>query len=150
KDFNAVYPRDTPGKASAGTSLGAYGPTAVPGQTTPVITVEAPGFGALKSGPATDARTVDAFERPLEAALVDPATLATEADRNILKDIDALVLTEKIGLLTGTASSKEAAAIRDRIQMRVKTAIENLKAMKPPAPLTVQSDLRLFSDDTVT
>ena len=49
--FNPVYPGDKPGKVGAGTSLGAWAPTAQdPVKSIPVITMEAPEFRPLGSG----------------------------------------------------------------------------------------------------
>ncbi len=143
KDFNPVYPGDKPGVVSAGTSLGAWGPTAIPGQTTPVITMEAPEFKPL--GPGTTARTAEAFLRPMRAFLGDPKDLATAADRDILADIDAFNAADRLSFLTGTLSRKND--IFRRIDLRVKTAVAKLNAMNPPTPLIPKSVLRLFAEN---
>ena len=140
-NFNPVYPGDTPGKVGGGTTLGAFGPTAIPGRTTPVITIEAPGDAPLATGPGTQARTVEAFERPLRAFLSDPDQIDTQADRDILSDIDALNAADRVSFLTGRAPVKDA--ITERIRQRVLTAVENLKALGPPKPLTAESHVRL-------
>ncbi|HKQ76798.1 MAG TPA: D-alanyl-D-alanine carboxypeptidase family protein, partial [Blastocatellia bacterium] len=145
KDFNAVYPGDKPGVVSGGTSLGAWGPTAVPGQTTPVITIEAPGFKPLGSGPGSAARTVEGFVRPLRAFLGDPKDLGAAADRDILADIDAFNAADRLSFLTGLLPKKND--IFRRIRLRVDTAIAKLNAMSPPKPITNVSDLRLFAED---
>ena len=146
-DFNPVYPLDTPGVVGAGTSLGAYGPTAIPGQTTPVITMEAPEFHPLGSGTGSDARTVEGFLRPVRAFLEDPADLATAADRDILADIDAFKAADRIAFLTGTLKSKDD--IFNRIRFRIDTAIAKLNAIKGHDPIKVVSWLRLFSEEGV-
>jgi hypothetical protein len=143
-DFNPVYPGDKPGVVGAGTSLGAWAPTAIPGQTTPVITVEAPGFKPLSSGPGSDARTVEGFVRPLRAFLGDPDDLATAADRDILADIDAFNAADRVAFLTGLLPPKNE--IFNRIKLRIDTAVASLNAMKPPKPVKVVSWLRLFSE----
>jgi hypothetical protein len=144
-EFNAVYPGDRPGVVSGGTTLGAWAPTAVPGRTTPVITMEAPGFGPLGTGPASAPRTVRGALRPLRAFLGRPTLLATAADRDILEDIDAFTAADRLALLTGRLRSSND--IFRRIRLRVDTAIAKLNAMKPPTPLRVVSWLRLFSED---
>jgi hypothetical protein len=143
-DFNPVYPGDKPGVVGAGTSLGAWAPTAIPGRTTPVVTLEAPEFKPLGSGPGSAPRTVEGFLRPLRAFLGDPADLATAADRDILADIDAFNAADRIAFLTGALPSKNA--IYQRIRFRIDTAIAKLNAMKPPKPIKVISWLRLSSE----
>jgi hypothetical protein len=142
KDFNPVYPLDQPGVVGAGTSLGAWGPTAIPGQTTPVITLEAPEFKALSTGPVTDPRTVAGYLRPLRAFL--SADVTTAADRDILADIDAMTVADRVAFLTGRLPSKND--IYARIQFRIDTAIARLNDMKPPVNVAAASDLRLFSE----
>jgi hypothetical protein len=139
--FNPVYPGDKPGVVGAGTSLGAWGPTAVSGRTTPVITIEAPGDQPLSQGPGTKARTVEAFERPLHAFLTDPADLETEADRDILRDIDTLNAADRVAFLTGHAPVGDA--ITERIRQRVLTAVAKLQSMGPPTALNAESHVRL-------
>lgn len=143
-DFNPVYPGDKPGVVGAGTSLGAWAPTAIPGKTTPVITIEAPEFKALGSGPGSAPRTVEGFLRPLRAFLADPADLATAADRDILADIDAFNAADRIAFLTGALPSKNE--IYQRIKLRIDTAVARLNAMKPPKPIKIISWLRLASE----
>src|SRR5262245_22051381 len=145
KEFNAVYPGDKPGVVSGGTSLGAWGPTAVSGQTTPVITIEAPEFKPLGSGPGSAARAVEGFVRPLRAFLGDPKDLATAADRDILADIDAFNAADRVAFLTGLLSKKDD--IFRRVRLRVDTAIAKLNAMNPPKTITDVSNLRLFDED---
>jgi predicted deacylase len=140
--FSALYPLDKPGVVSGGTTLGAWAPTAT-GRTIPVITSEAPGFESLAHGMPTDARTVEAGLRPVNAFLSDPATLSTAADRAILSDIDALDSARRLSFLTGGVPRVEA--IRERIELRVRTAIARLNALRPPIPITVFSSVRLFS-----
>jgi predicted deacylase len=150
KSFDAVYPLDR-GKAkpSAGTSLGAWAPTAAapPGKTTPVITIEAPGFKDLGTGAGDEARTVEGFVRPLRAFLADPDKLATAADRDILKDIDAFNAADRVAFLTGIKPVKKNDILK-RIKFRVDTAIASLNAMKPPVTIKAESDIRLFEDRT--
>ena len=143
KNFNPVYPLDKPGVVSGGTSLGAWAPTAVPGRITPVITMEAPGFGALGAGPGGAPRTVEGALRPLHAFLGDPADLATAADRDIVADIDAFAVADRLAFLTGALP--KADAIFERIQLRVNTAVAKLNAMSPPKSIKIVSALRLFS-----
>jgi hypothetical protein len=143
-DFNPVYPGDKPGVVGAGTSLGAWAPTAVAGKTTPVITVEAPGFKPLGTGPGDSARTVEGFLRPLRAFLGAPGDLATAADRDILQDIDAFNAADKLAFLTGALPSKNA--IFQRIKLRVDTAVAKLNAMKPPTRVKPVSWLRLATE----
>jgi Domain of unknown function (DUF4157)/D-alanyl-D-alanine carboxypeptidase len=145
RDFNPVYPGDKPGKVSAGTSLGAWAPTAVPGKDIPVITMEAPGFTPLGSGPGSAARTVASFLRPVRAFLGAPASLATAADRDILADIDAFTAADRIAFLTGQLPRIDD--IFRRIRLRMETAVATLNAMKPPKPIVITSWLRLFSED---
>jgi predicted deacylase len=145
KDFNAVYPGDKPGVVNGGTSLGAWGPTAISGQTAPVITIEAPEFKPLGSGPGSAARTVEGFVRPLHAFLGDPKDIVTAADRDILADIDAFNTTDRVAFLTGLLPQKDD--IFRRIGLRVDTAIAKLNAMSPPKPITNVSDLRLFAEN---
>ena len=143
-DFNPVYPGDKPGVVGAGTSLGAWAPTAVAGKKTPVITIEAPGFKPLGSGPGDAARTVEGYLRPLRAFLGAPGDLATAADNDILADIDAFNAADKLAFLTGALPSKNA--IFSRIKLRVDTAVAKLNAMKPPKPVKVVSWLRLATE----
>lgn len=146
-DFNATYPLDR-GKTtpSAGTSLGAWAPKAArPGETTPVITIEAPGFKDLGKGKGDEARTVEGFVRPLRAFLDDPDKLITAADRDILKDIDAFDAADRVAFLTGIKPAKKN-EILNRIKFRVDTAIASLNAMKPPVTIKAVSDIRLFSE----
>ena len=146
-DFNAVYPLDRGKKTpSAGTSLGSWAPNAArPGQTTPVITIEAPSFKDLGKGKGDEARTVEGFVRPLKAFLDDPDKLNTAADRDILKDIDAFDAADRVAFLTGIKPAKKN-DILNRIKFRVDTAIASLNAMKPPVAIKAVSDVRLFSD----
>lgn len=146
-DFNAVYPLDR-GKAtpSAGTSLGSWAPKAArPGETTPVITIEAPGFKDLGKGRGDEARTVEGFVRPLRAFLDDPDKLLDAADRDILRDIDAFDAADRVAFLTGIKPAKKN-DILNRIKFRVDTAIASLNAMKPPVAIKAVSDIRLFSE----
>jgi hypothetical protein len=138
--FNPIYPGDTKGVVGAGTSLGAWAPTAT-GANTPVITIEAPGDQPLSTGPGTQSRTVEAFQRPLRAFLTDPAELEAEADRNILGDIDALNAAGQIAFLTGHAPVGDA--ITERIRQRVLTAVAKLQSMGPPTTLSAESHVRL-------
>ena len=138
--FNPIYPGDTKGVVGAGTSLGAWAPTAT-GANTPVITIEAPGDQPLSTGPGTQSRTVEAFQRPLRAFLTDPAELEAEADRNILGDIDALNAAGQVAFLTGHAPVGDA--ITERIRQRVLTAVAKLQSMGPPTTLSAESHVRL-------
>jgi hypothetical protein len=150
--FDAVYPLDR-GKTtpSAGTSLGAWGPTAVdPAHPIPVITVEAPGFSSLSGGAASEARSLNDFVRPVEAFLGDPTQLAAAADRFILNDIDAMTPADRLAFLTGTL--RPSHPIYPRIAERVDAAIEKLKAAGPPRPGLTKpaSELRLFGERSAT
>ena len=142
--FNPVYPKDKPGVVGAGTSLGAWAPTAGGATNRPVITMEAPGFKPLGTGPGTSPRTLEGFMRPVRAFLVDPAILATQADRDILSDIDAFTAAEQLAFLTGRLPRKND--IFRRIGERVKMAIAELNAMGPPNKIVAKSSLRLFSE----
>jgi hypothetical protein len=144
RDFNPVYPGDRPGMVGAGTSLGAWAPTAVPNKTTSVITIEAPGFGALGTGPGRTARNVESFLRPMHAFIGDPGEIATAADRDILADIDAFNAADRISFLTGQLSKTND--IYRRIKLRVDTAIANLNVMNPPVPIRPLPNLRLFTE----
>jgi hypothetical protein len=152
-DFNAVYPLDRgkTGATSAGTSLGAWAPTAgagTAGKPVPTITIEAPGFKDLDaSGAGDEARTVKGFVRPLKAFLTDPDKLATAADRDILSDIDAFNAADKVAFLTGLKPAAKNDLLK-RIKFRVDTAIAHLNALKPPVTVKAVSDIRLFSDDS--
>ena len=139
-DFNPIYPKDSPGKVSGGTSLGAFGPTAT-GGTIPVITMEAPSFGSLGS---TGTRTTEAFLRPVRAFLTDPALLDTKADEDILTDIDSFTVADRLAFLTGRL--KLSNAIYERIRLRVDTAVAKLNTLSPPKTVTVKSGLRLYSE----
>lgn len=139
---NVVYPLDTPGRLPAEASLGRWGPSSVPGQTTPVITMEAPEFHSLGTG--TGRRTVDAFLRPVRGFLIDPAELATEADRYIVRDIEAMALPQRRLFLTGRLPASDE--IYGRIQGRVEGAVAALNALGPPVPVTISSRLRRMSD----
>lgn len=149
KGFDATYPLDRGkgGAASAGTSLGAWAPTATApaGKTTPVITIEAPGFKDLGKGSGDEARTVEGFVRPLRAFLDDPDKLITAADRDILKDIDAFDAADKVAFLTGVKPAKKN-DILNRIKFRVDTAIASLNEMKPPVKIKAVSDIRLSTE----
>jgi Domain of unknown function (DUF4157)/D-alanyl-D-alanine carboxypeptidase/Zinc carboxypeptidase len=148
-DFNPVYPLDTPGKVSGGTTLGAWAPDNAKrdaGGQTPVITMEAQDFRALDAGPGTDKRTVEGYLRPVRAFLADPSTLATRADWDIVGDIMSFNAADKIGLLTGRLSP--ANDIYRRIQFRVDTAIAKLNGMKPPEKIKRISEYRAFSGDS--
>jgi predicted deacylase len=138
-DFNPIYPKDSPGTVSGGTSLGAWGPTATGGKI-PVITMEAPSFGSLGS---TGTRTTEAFLRPVRAFLTDPALLDTKADEDILTDIDAFTVVDRLAFLTGRL--KLANQIYERIRLRVDTAVARLNTLSPPRTVTVKSGLRLYS-----
>jgi uncharacterized protein DUF4157/D-alanyl-D-alanine carboxypeptidase-like protein/zinc carboxypeptidase len=142
KSFNPIYPRDSPGNVSGGTSLGAFGPTATGGNI-PVITMEAPSFGSLAS---TGTRTTEAFLRPARAFLVDPALLKAKADEDILTDIDSFSAVERVAFLTGRLPLVNQ--IYGRIRFRVATAVAELNALGPAPPTTVKiiSGLRLYSD----
>src|SRR6185436_9219444 len=94
-----VYPLDHPGQPPAEASLGRWGPSSIPGQTTPVVTIEAPEYQSLGTG--TGRRTVDAFLRPARTFLIDPALVATEVDRYIVRDILALAQPQRRLFLTG-------------------------------------------------
>ncbi|HEX7330243.1 MAG TPA: DUF4157 domain-containing protein [Pyrinomonadaceae bacterium] len=144
--FNPVYPKDKPGVVGAGTSLGAWGPTAGGATNRPVITMEAPKFESLGTGPGTEPRTLEGFMRPVRAFLVNPASLATQADRDILSDIDAFTAADQLGFLTGKLSSKND--IFRRIDQRVKMAIAKLNEMGPPKKIKPVSTLRFFSEGT--
>lgn len=144
RQFNPVYPGDRPGVVSAGTSLGAWAPTAVTGKTVPVITMEAPKFGPLGSGKGDSPRTVEGYLRPVRAFLGDPASLATAADRDILADIDAFTAANHLAFLTGRLPLSDD--IFRRIRLRVDTAVAKLNDMKPPKPIAIVSWLRLFSE----
>ena len=137
--FNPVYPLDKPGKVSGGTSLGAWGPTALGGNI-PVITMEAPGFGTLA---VTGVRSVASFLEPVREFL-------TDADDNILNDIDSFTAVERVAFLTGRLPL--ANTIFDRIQRRIKLAIAQLNALTPAPPVKVVpvSGLRLFSEGAST
>lgn len=138
--FNPVYPKDSPGKVSGGTSLGSFGPTATGGNT-PVITMEAPKFGSLD---ATGKRSKEAFLRPAHAFMEDPAVLDALPDEQILADIDAFTAAERVGLLTGRLSL--ANKIFERIRLRVDTAVAKLNSLSPPEKIGIVSGLRLFAD----
>jgi hypothetical protein len=114
------------------------------GRITPVITMEAPGFGPLGSGPRAAPRTVEGALRPLRAFLGRSAALATAADRDILADIDAMAPADRVAFLTGRMPGSNA--IFSRIQLRVEAAVAKLNAMKPPTPIKIVSALRLFSE----
>ncbi len=142
KSFNPIYPRDSPGNVSGGTSLGAFGPRATGGKI-PVITMEAPSFGSLAS---TGTRTTEAFLRPVRAFLADPALLETKADEDILTDIDSFSAVDGVAFLTGRLPI--ANKIYGRIRLRVDTAVVKLNALlpRPPTPIKIASGLRLYSD----
>ena len=142
QSFNPIYPKDTPGKVSGGTSLGAFGPTAT-GGIIPVITMEAPSFGSLAS---TGTRSTEAFLRPVRAFLTDPALLDTKADEDILTDIDSFAAVDRVAFLTGRLPLADK--IFERIGLRVDTAVAKLNSLSPspPTPVTIQSGLRPFSD----
>jgi hypothetical protein len=110
----------------------------------PVITVEAPGDASLGAGPASAPRTKEGYARALEAFLVEPAQLATEADRAILEDIDAFSASQRVAFLTGKSKPKDQ--ILARIMDRVDTALANLAALGPPLPIKKVSSLRLATD----
>lgn len=145
RQFNPVYPGDKPGVVSAGTSLGAWAPTAVTDKPVPVpvITMEAPTFGPLGGGKGDSPRTVEGYLRPVRAFLGDPASLATAADRDILADIDAFTVANQLAFLTGRLPLADD--IFRRIRLRVDTAVAKLNAMSPPKQLVPKSQLRLFS-----
>jgi hypothetical protein len=148
--FDAVYPLDR-GKTTpaAGTSLGAWAPTAVdPAHPIPVITMEAPEFSPLAAGPASEARSLNDFVRPVEAFLSDPTQLAVAADRLILNDIDAMPPADRLAFLIGTLRPNHP--IYPRIAERMDAAIATLKAVGPPTPLTTKSELRLFGEISAT
>jgi hypothetical protein len=90
------------------------------------------------------ARTVEGALRPLRAFLGNPAQLATAADRDILADIDAHTVADRLAFLTGTLP--KADTIFGRIRLRVETAVAKLNAMKPPKSISIVSWLRLFSE----
>jgi D-alanyl-D-alanine carboxypeptidase len=139
--FDPVYPGDRAGVVSGGTSLGAYGPTGVPGKTdVPVITMEAPEFAPLGKG----ARNVEQFLRPVRGFLTDPAQLDARADEDIVRDIAAFSLDERREFLTGRRPSTDE--IFQRIQRRIDTAVARLNAMKPPVAIRVVSRLRPFTE----
>ena len=141
KSFNPIYPKDTPGKVSGGTSLGAFGPTATGGKI-PVITMEAPSFGSLAS---TGTRSTEAFLRPVRAFLTDPAQLDTKADEDILADIDSFAAVDRVAFLTGRLPLADK--IYSRIRLRVDTAVAQLNSLSPspPTPVSIVSGLRPFS-----
>lgn len=139
-NFNPIYPKDTAGKVSGGTSLGAFGPTAT-GGIIPVITMEAPSFGSLTS---TGTRSTEAFLRPVRAFLTDPALLGTKADEDILTDIDSFAAVDRVAFLTGRLPL--ANKIFERIRLRVDTAVAKLNTLSPKPAVRIVSGLRLFSD----
>lgn len=114
------------GGATGGTSLGAFAPTrSIPGQTVPVITMEAPRHGPLGTG----VRTTEAFLRPLRGFLTDPALLADRVDLNIVRDIEALTLARRRLFLTGRVPATDD-LIR-RVGERVDQRVAELNALRP-------------------
>jgi hypothetical protein len=152
KDFNPVYPLDSPGKVSGGTSLGAWAPTnanpgdgtkANPGKTTPTITMETPGFKPLADGKGTDPRTIQGYLRPVRAFLGDPATIDRAADNDIVTDIMDFEKKNRVALLTGRLDQKND--IFQRIKTRIDTAVAELNAMGPPEKISIVSNFRAFA-----
>lgn len=139
---NPVYPGDKAGKPPAEASLGRWGPTAISGQTTPVVTVEAPGYKSLGTG--TGPRTIDAFLRPVRGFLIDPAQLATEADRSLLRDVEALALADLRLFLTGLLPSTEL--VYQRIRTRIEERVAELNTLSPPVSLKIVSHQRAFAE----
>jgi hypothetical protein len=139
---NPVYPGDTSGKPPAEASLGRWGPTSIPGQTTPVVTMEAPEYKSLGTG--TGPRTLDAFLRPVRGFLIDPAKLATEADRNLVRDVEALALADRRLFLTGRLPSTEI--VYQRIRSRIEARVAELNTLSPPVKLEIVSHQRAFAE----
>jgi hypothetical protein len=141
---NAVYPLDRPGELPADATFGRYAPTgSIPGQTIPVITVEAPGYQSLGTGQG--ARTRQAYLRPLLSFIGDPAGLA-DADAAIVRDIAAFSIAERRLFLTGRLPV--AHQIYGRIERRVQDALGALNSLRPrpPNPVTIVSHRRMFAD----
>lgn len=138
---NAVYPGDRPGVVGGGTTLGAYAPNrSIPGQTIPVITLEAPTFSSLNQ---TGARTVEAFLRPVRGFLTDPAQLAGRVDADLMRDIKALSQPARRLFLTGRMPTSDD--LYRRIRERVDAGIAALNALTPPTRITAASQQRAFS-----
>lgn len=125
-----------PGGATGKTSLGAVGPALVSGQTTPVITLEAPQHKALS---ATGVRSVDAF---MEAA----RSFIGDIDLSIIRDIRAFTDSARRLFLTGRGPS--SADILKRIESRIDARIVQLNALGPPVKIKKVSGIRGFSPAT--
>lgn len=102
--------------------------------------MEAPKFKPLGTGPGTEPRTLKASCDRFAPSL---SSLATQADRDILSDIDAFTAADQLGFLTGKLSSEND--IFRRIDQRVKMAIAKLNEMGPPNKIKAISTLRFFS-----
>jgi hypothetical protein len=96
--------------------------------------MEAPQFQSLA---ATGVRSIPSFLAPVREFLSD-------ADENILNDIDSFSAVDRVAFLTGRLPL--ANRIFERIQRRVAMAIAQLNALTPPKPLVNKSGLRLFSE----
>lgn len=132
---NPVYPGDRPGVVSAGSSLGAYAPTrSIPGQTVPVITLEAPTYASLGT---TGTRTVEAFLRPIRGFITDPAQLSTRVDEDIVRDIEAYTLPTRRLFLTGRLPASDD--IYRRILARIDAKVTELNTLTPSPPNRIRS-----------
>jgi Domain of unknown function (DUF4157)/D-alanyl-D-alanine carboxypeptidase/Zinc carboxypeptidase len=121
------------GPPTGPTSLGRYGPTSVPGQVTPTITLEAPEHRKLGT---TDHRTTSAFLPAVRSFVVDPAILAADSpDTALLRDIEAL--SQPSLFLTGRLSENHE--ILKRVKTRIDAKIAELNALGPPTPVRDQS-----------
>jgi len=132
----AVYPGDRPGHLPQEPSLGWYVPTASrssSGHMTPLITVEAPGYGSLA---ATGARSRASYARALAGFVASPSTM-TDADLQIVRDIQALTIANQRLFLTGRMAS--TSAVYRRIQGRVNNAVTLLNRLHPRRPTRVQA-----------
>ncbi len=147
---DARYPGDPRGGLPKNPSLGRYAYRKDPHQPTkhvrgivPVITLEAPGYGAL--GPGTGARTVDEFKKPLRAFLSDTTPAVAKEDRDIITGIRAFSNALLRTFLTGRLPS--ANAIHNRIRRRVQNQIRVLNQLRPrpPKPVFRASGRRAFS-----
>ena len=125
-----------PGGATGETSLGAVGPALTSGQTTSVITLEAPEHKALS---ATGVRSVDAF---MEAA----RSFIGDIDLSIIRDIRAFSDSARRLFLTGRGPSSDD--ILKRIESRIDDRIVQLNALGPPVKINKFSGVRGFSPAT--
>jgi len=160
------------GGSTGGTSLGAWAPTVIKGQTTPVITMEVPGYSLLKrrSKGFKGARSLEIFLTTSLGFVQDPKSLMNPEDRAILKEVDNLSSSDLKMYLTGRESpqtKKLAKRIEKRILSRVKdlnlylnrylkdekarlkklpkpTKIAGLKKLKKLTPIIPISRLRFF------